>query len=160
MLSRRLAFQLRLGQQSDIESLLLCSDSNPMKRNCTAQIPESIPLMTQVTRDSSSAVQMYGICYIRSSIWLERCGFSGRQLDAKIAVPLQGMQLCFDKRPRPAIIIAYGERRFLHKQRKSVRVIAVLQVKLLGTPNLFPVGKVCSPMKNMLQIQREIVHAI
>ena len=131
-----------------------------MKRNCTAQIPESIPLMTQVTRDSSSAVQMYGICYIRSSIWLERCGFSGRQLDAKIAVPLQGMQLCFDKRPRPAIIIAYRERRFLHKQRKSVRVITVLQVKLLGTPNLFPVGKVCSPVKNMLQIQREVVHAI
>ena len=140
------------GNNTDIESLFLCSDSNPMKRNCTAQIPESIPLMTQVTRDSSSAVQMYGICYIRSSIWLERCGFSGRQLDAKIAVPLQGMQLCFDKRPRPAIIIAYRERRFLHKQRKSVRVIAVLQVKLLGTPNLFPVGKVCSPVKNMLQI--------
>ncbi|MFR4035662.1 MAG: hypothetical protein ACLTZF_11265, partial [Oscillospiraceae bacterium] len=68
-------FQLRLGQQSDIESLLLCSDSNPMKRNCTAQIPESIPLMTQVTRDSSSAVQMYGICYIKSSIGLGRCVF-------------------------------------------------------------------------------------
>ena len=116
--------------------------------------------MTQVIRDSSSAVRMYGICYIRSSIWLERCGFSGRQLDAKITVPLQGMQLCFDKRPRPAIIIAYRERRFLHKQRKSVRVIAVLQVKLLGTPNLFPVRKVRPSMKNMLQIQREVVHAI
>ena len=116
----------------------------------TGRPQKDILMLVMKYHELSSAVQMYGICYIKSSIGLERCGFSGRQLDAKIAVPLQGMQLCFDKRPRPAIIIAYGERRFLHKQRKSVRVIAVLQVKLLGTPNLFPVRKVRPSMKNML----------